>query len=355
MLLPVGRLAVLRAFPGEKYLPALSFVTVPALIGPLIGPTLGGWLVQTLSWHWIFLINIPIGIIGIIATYKAMPQDELMLSRKFDMIGFIQITVFMVSLSLGLDGLSELQFSQGIIFILFIIGLASLASYVFHAQRSSSPLLTLSLFETRTYSIGILGNMFARIGSSCMPFLIPLFLQLVLGFSPMDAGMAMLPLAIAAILAKRIVPRVVAKYGYRQFLVTNTILVGIAIASFALITSEEYPALRILQFFLFGIVNSMQFTAMNTLTMKDLDKRKSGDGNSMFSMVQMLAMSFSVAAAGSLLSTFMKFYDKVQAFHMTFIFMGGVTCVSSWIFWQLASQEVVAEESVEELAVKEVE
>lgn len=353
MLLPVGRLAVLRAFPGEKYLPALSFVTMPALIGPLIGPTLGGWLVQTLSWHWIFLINIPIGIIGVIATYKAMPQDEFILSRKFDMIGFLQITTFMVTLSLALDGLSDLHFSQGIIFILFIIGLASLASYVFHAQKTTTPLLTLSLFETRTYSIGILGNMFARMGSSCMPFLIPLFLQLVLGFSPLDAGLAMLPLAIAAIMAKRLVPSVVAKYGYRKFLVVNTVLVGIGIASFALISTEEYPALRVLQFFLFGIVNSMQFTAMNTLTMKDLDKRKSGDGNSMFSMVQMLSMSFSVAAAGSLLSTFMKYYDKIHSFHMTFIFMGGVTCVSSWIFWQLSQSEVITEEKIEELTVNE--
>lgn len=353
MLLPVGRLAVLRAFPGEKYLPALSFVTMPALIGPLIGPTLGGWIVEAFSWHWIFLINIPIGIIGCIATYKAMPQDDFILSRKFDLLGFFQITTFMVCLSLALDGLSELHFSQGIIFILFIFGLAGIVSYAFHAQKVPSPLISLSLFSTRTFSIGILGNMFSRVGSTCMPFLIPLFLQLCLGYSPLDAGLAMLPLAIAAILAKRMVAPIVARYGYRKFLVVNTILVGICIASFALITPEESKLVRILQFFIFGTVNSMQFTAMNTLTMKDLEKNKSGDGNSLFSMVQMLSMSFSVAAAGSLLSTFFNYYGKLDAFHMTFVFMGGVTCISTWIFWQLAKEETASVEKLDELASEE--
>jgi EmrB/QacA subfamily drug resistance transporter len=341
MLLPVGRLAVLRAFPGDKYLPALSFVTMPALIGPLIGPTLGGWMVEVLTWHWIFLINIPIGIIGCFATYKAMAPDDFIIQRKFDTFGFFQITAFMVCISFALDGLSEMNLSRGLILFLFIFGLSALAAYVIRALKHKDPLLSLALFETRTYSIGILGNFFARIGSTCMPFLLPLFLQLTLGYSPVEAGLTMLPLAAAAILAKRFVSPLVTNFGYRKFLITNTILVGFSIASFALMSSVENHFIRLFQFFIFGIFNSMQFTAMNTLTMKDLERKLSSHGNTMFSMVQMVSMSFSVAAAGSLLATFLENHERLRAFHMTFFCMGAVTCTSAWIFAQLSKRESV--------------
>lgn len=344
MLLPVGRLAVLRAFPGDKYLPALSFVTMPALIGPLIGPTLGGWIVEHWSWHWIFLINIPIGIIGCFATYKAMPQDDFILKRKFDIIGFLQLSIFMVCVSVAFDSISEGHMSNGLILFLFVFGFASLVAYVLKAVKAANPLLSLELFQTRTYSIGILGNLFARIGTSCMPFLLPLFLQTSLGYSPMDAGLAMLPLALAAILAKKIVLPLVLRFGYRKFLMSNTIIVGILIASFYFTGEVRNEYLRVLQLFVFGAFNSMQFTAMNTLTMKDLEKRLSSHGNTMFSMVQMLSMSFSVAAASSLLSTFLRDHEMLRAFHMTFFCMGALTCTSAWIFSQLSFKENVEKE-----------
>lgn len=337
MLMPVGRLAILRNFPGSKYLSALSFVAVPALIGPLIGPTLGGWLVQFASWHWIFLINLPIGLILAFVTYKTMPADEIVEStRTFDMVGFFQISAFMISMSFALDGLSGMGFSYALVLILFIFALAALAAYVLHAQKTKSPLISPALFQERTYSIGILGNMFARIGSSGMPFLIPLFFQLSLGHSPFEAGLSMIPLAMAAIIAKRFVSSQVERYGYRKFLIINTLIVGASIASFAMISPGEPKWYQIIHLLLFGIFNSMQFTAMNTLTLKDLDRKKASDGNALFSMVQMLAMSFSVAAAGSLLTAFMNYYDKLAAFHGAFITMGIMTCTSSWIFWQLS-------------------
>lgn len=339
MLMPVGRLAILRNFPGSKYLSALSFVAIPALIGPLIGPTLGGWMVEFASWHWIFLINLPIGLALAFTTHKAMPLDEGEATRTFDWVGFIQISAFMISMSFALDGLSGMGFSYGLVLILFIFGLAALVAYVLHAQKSKSPLISPALFKERTYSIGILGNMFARIGSSGMPFLIPLFFQLCLGYSPFEAGLSMIPLAIAAIIAKRHVATQVNRYGYRKFLIINTLIVGACIASFAMISPGEPRWYQIVHLLMFGIFNSMQFTAMNTLTLKDLDRKKASDGNALFSMVQMLAMSFSVAAAGSLLATFMNHYDKVDAFHGAFLSMGAMTCTSAWIFWQLAKED----------------
>lgn len=342
MLLPVGRLAVLRAFPGEKFLDALSFVTMPALIGPVLGPSLGGWLVEYASWHWIFLINLPIGLIGCIATWIAMPESESSRDRRFDFWGFLQVSVFMVAILFALDGLSELQLSHGTVMLLLFLGLACLAGYILRAGRVESPLFSLTLFKVRTFTVGILGNLFARIGTSGMPFLIPLLLQLSLGYSPFQAGLTMLPIAIASILAKRLVSPAVRRVGYRRFLIVNTFLCGFFIASFAIVTAEQNSWLRIVQLFLFGIFNSMQFTAMNTLTLKDLDKARSSGGNALFSMVQMLALSFAVAVASALLTAFMERYDvhlhpehTLRAFHTTFLCMGGITCTSAWIFWQI--------------------
>ncbi len=335
MLLPVGRLAVLRAFPGERYLPALSFVTMPALIGPLIGPTLGGLIAEKLSWHWIFLVNIPIGILGCFATYKAMPADDYIRRRSFDYIGFLQMALFMVCVSLALEGVTFNQISSTVGYFLFIFGIAALAAYVIRSLKNPNPLISLKLFETRSFSIGILGNIFSRLGSTSITFLLPLFMQLCLGLSPLNSGLAMLPIAIAAITAKRIVAPLVSLFGYKKFLIINTFLVGTTIASFTLLNTSESNYLRFSLFFLFGIFNSMQFTAMNTLTMKDLGREVSSHGNTLFSIVQMMAMSFSVGIAGSLIHTLMEERSKIEAFHLTFICMGALTWTSTWIFFQI--------------------
>lgn len=338
MLLPIGRLTILRAFPGPKFLPALSFVTVPGLIGPLIGPTLGGYLVEAISWHWIFLINLPIGIVGVIATAIAMPDIKAPRVAPFDATGFIQLSLAMLCLSLALEGLSELGFSTGIVVLLMFAAFAALASYFLHASRAADPLFPLRLFRQQSFKTGIIGNLFARIGSSGMPFLIPLLLQLTLGYSAFQAGLTMLPVAISSIVAKQLVSPVIQRTGYRVFLTANTFLVGLSIASFALFSPSHPFWIQVIQLVFFGLVNSMQFTAMNTVTLKDVDPVYASSGNSLFSMVQMLAMSLAVATAGALLNTFMaqfKTYGALSAFHATFLCMGAITCTSAYIFWQI--------------------
>ncbi|HTJ93809.1 MAG TPA: DHA2 family efflux MFS transporter permease subunit, partial [Pararobbsia sp.] len=197
MLLPVGRLAVLRTFPQDRYLQALSFVAIPGMIGPLIGPTLGGWLTETFSWHWIFLINVPVGVVGGIATIAYMPNSKVTGMGRFDLGGYALLALFMLAISFSLDGLAELGFEHATVLMLLIGALAALTAYGLHATRHPEPLFSLSLFKIHTFSVGLLGNLFARIGNGGMPFLIPLVLQVCLGYSPIEAGLMMLPITFA--------------------------------------------------------------------------------------------------------------------------------------------------------------
>ncbi|KAB2893269.1 MAG: DHA2 family efflux MFS transporter permease subunit, partial [Burkholderiaceae bacterium] len=304
LLLPVGRLAVLRSFPREKFLQAMSFVAIPGLIGPLIGPTLGGWLVEVASWHWIFLINVPVGLVGCFATLRYMPGVQGAAVARFDLAGYLMLAFGMVALSLALDGLSGLGLRQASVLVLMIFGLASLVAYWLHAARRPDPLFSPHLFSVATLRIGLLGNLFARLGSACMPFLIPLLLQVSMGYSPLHAGLMMLPVAIAGMSVKRVTTPLITRLGYRRVLVGNTMAVGLAMASFGLVSPEQPLWLRIAQLAAFGAVNSLQFTAMNTVTLKDLDHGMASSGNSLLSMVQMVAMGMGVAAAGAVLAAF---------------------------------------------------
>jgi EmrB/QacA subfamily drug resistance transporter len=354
MLMPVGRLAVLRAFPQERFLRAMSFVTIPGLIGPLIGPTLGGWLVELASWHWIFLINIPVGVIGCIAVWLYMPDSREQVGR-FDLAGYALLAFGMVAISLALDGLAGLGVQTATVRVLLVFGLASVAAYWLHAMRRPQPLFPTDLFRVRSFGIGLLGNLFARLGAGSMPFLLPLLLQVGLGHSPLDAGLMMIPVAAAAIGCKALATHLIDRFGYRRMLIGNTLVVGLTMASFALITPEQPLWLRILQFAFFGGVNSMQFTAMNTVTLKDLAGAQASGGNSLLSMVMMLAMSFGVASAGALLANFEDRFghdtaaQALTAFQATFVCVGLITLASAWIFWQLAPGERPPRRKVEEI------
>ncbi|RZT39432.1 multidrug transporter subunit MdtD [Cupriavidus agavae] len=356
MLLPVGRLSVLRTFPREQYLQALSFVAIPGMVGPLIGPTLGGWITQTFSWHWIFLINVPVGIAGALATIRYMPNARLPGIGRFDLAGYAFLAIAMVALSFSLDGLAGLGFQHATVLLLLIGSMAALTAYVFHARRSAAPLFTLQLFGIHSFSVGLLGNLFARIGNGAMPFLIPLTLQVSLGYSPLDAGMMMVPVTVAGMASKRVATRLIERYGYRRVLVTNTFVVGLVMASFALISPKVPLAITLVQLAFFGAVNSIQFTAMNTVALKDLGGVTASSGNSLLTMVQMLSMSLAVTSAGALLATFQAgigshHFETLPAFHATFICVGLITSASAWIFMQLDPEvvDVVKPEREEEV------
>jgi EmrB/QacA subfamily drug resistance transporter len=344
LLLPVGRLAILRGFPRGELLQALAFVAVPGLVGPLVGPTLGGWLVEVATWHWIFLINLPVGLLGVIAASRYMPNLRAEPGR-FDARGFVLFSFGLVLVSLALQGLGERALSAATSLVMLVAGLAAMVGYWLHAARSERPLFSLALFRIPTFTIGLAGNLFARLGSGAMPFLMPLFLQVGLGHSPATAGMSMIPTAVGAMLCKTFAAPLIERVGYRRVLVVNTLVLGALIASFGLV-GPVLPHVALLAMLgLFGIVNSLQFTAMNTLTLGDLDAATASSGNSLLSVVMQLSMSLGVAAGAALLAAFSGVSavagspDVLRAFHVTFVCVGLLSALAALIFVQLGRGE----------------
>ncbi|MEX8194520.1 multidrug transporter subunit MdtD [Comamonas guangdongensis] len=346
MMLPVGRLAVLRTYPRDDFIRAMSFIAIPGQVGPLLGPTLGGWMVEYLSWHWIFWINVPVGLIGLWATWRWFPRGALVAVRKFDTAGYAMLAFGMVAISVALDGLSGVGLGMALVAVLMVFGLASLASYWMHALRIEEPLFAPELFKVRSLRVGLLGNLFARFGSGAAPFLIPLLLQIGLGLSPVSAGLMMLATVTGSMLVKRIAVRTVQRFGYKRVLQVNSVMLALMLASFGLVVPGMPTWLLLLQLFIFGGFNSMQFSAMNSVTLKDMEGENASSGNSLLSMVQMLAMSMGVALAGALLTGFSDMWhlqagDRMLAIRATFVTVALMTLAATLVFSQLDSDESV--------------
>ncbi len=345
LLLPVGRLTILRAYPRGELLKVLAFVTIPGLLGPLVGPPLGGWLVEVATWHWVFLINLPVGALGIAAALRIMPNLRGAADQPFDWPGFLLFSLGLVLVSLGLQGLGEHALSVALSMLMVMGGLAAMAGYWVHAARTEAALFSLRLFQIPTFAVGILGNLFSRLGSGAMPFLTPLFLQIALGYAPTRAGLSMVPVVLGAMMIKFLAVPTIERYGYQRVLTVNTLLLGCMIASFGLVSRSTPAWLILLQLAFFGVVNSMQFTAMNTLTLGDLDDTRASAGNSLLSVVMQLSMSLGVAAAGALLAAFggtpptSSVEGLMHMFHATYVCVGLLSVLAACIFFQLGHRE----------------
>ncbi|GGH61137.1 MFS transporter [Comamonas phosphati] len=346
MMLPVGRLAVLRSYPRDDFIRAMSFIAIPGQVGPLLGPALGGWMVEYASWHWIFWINVPVGLIGLWATWRWFPRGVPVAARTFDMAGYAMLAFGMVSISIALDGLSGMGLGLALVVVLMVFGLASLASYWMHALRIEEPLFAPGLFKVRSLRVGLLGNLFARFGSGAAPYLIPLLLQVGLKMPPMNAGLMMLATVVGSMLVKRIAVRTVQRFGYKRVLQVNSVLLALMLGSFGLVSVGTPVWLLLLQLFIFGGFNSMQFSAMNSVTLKDVDGEFASSGNSLLSMVQMLAMSMGVALAGALLTGYTDMWhghdgDRMAAIRATFATVAVMTLAATLVFSQLEKDEPV--------------
>ena len=340
MMMPVARLALLRAYPRSELLPVLNFVTMPGLVGPILGPVLGGVFVTWASCHWIFLINIPIGVAGLMYARKYMPNCTTP-RRSFDMGGFFLVGLSLVLFSSGMELFGEKIVATWIALSVILAGILLFLLYIRHARRHPTPLISLGLFNTRTFSVGIAGNIASRLGTGCVPFLMPLMLQVGFGYPALIAGCMMAPTAMGSILAKSTVTQVLRWFGYRKTLVGVTVFIGLMIAQFSLQSASLPVWMLILPLFVLGMAMSTQFTSMNTITLADLTDENASSGNSVLAVTQQLSISLGVAVSAAVLRFYEGFdsANTVEQFHYTFITMGALTVVSALVFMLLKPKD----------------
>lgn len=337
MMVPVSRLVLIKSFKRSDFLVALNTATIPGLIGPVLGPVLGGYLVDMVSWHWVFLINLPIGLLGMIISFRYMPNIKGV-QMPFDLFGFIFIVITFISATLSVELLNQNQQYQ-LPLLLVIISIVFLFIYRGYANKKPAPLFPLSLFKIRTFKIGIIGNLICRLGISGVPFLIPLLLQVGFGYSAIFAGVMLVPMALASICTRIFIPRILGRLGYRFVLVANTIFAGIMIALMSLLNSSSPLIFMCLLLFCIGGINSIQYTAMNSITLANLEGENTSSGNSLMAVNQQLAISFGTGFGAVLVRLISNSTSTIHAFQYTFIILGVVTILSSMIFAQLKKED----------------
>jgi EmrB/QacA subfamily drug resistance transporter len=345
MMMPVGRLAIVRTFPKSELLRAMNFVIIPALIGPLLGPTVGGLIVHWVSWRVIFFINIPVGLAALYLVHRFMPDYHGHERQPLDVIGLILFSSGTAILSWLLEIFGEHTLDVMTMGLMLALSVALLAAYVWHAAERKYPLLKLSLLNVRTFRISVLGGFITRLGVGGLPFLLPLLYQLGLGLPAWKSGLLMMPTAAAAMGMKLISSKVLRRFGYRQVLIVNTICIGLTIGLFALV-GPGTPIAAIVGIGLCqGFFNSLQFSSMNTLAYADIEGRDSSMASTSSSSFQQLSMSFGLATGSLVTAWFLGDVPQTDramvtsALHHAFVALAVVTMVSSFMFARLRRED----------------
>jgi len=342
MMVPVGRLTMVRTFAKSELIRAMSFVAIPGLIGPMLGPIAGGLIVGYLHWRLIFFVNIPIGLAGLYLVYKHLP-DYREHTDPLDVAGLLLFGSGVGLLSYVLEVFGEHTLTVPEIVGLLVLSLTLLAGYAFHATRTAHPMLRLALFKIRTFRASVNGSFVTRLGIGGIPFLFPLLYQVGLGFTPIQSGLLMMPQAIAAMSLKMVMPRILARLGYRFVLVSNTLLIGVQIILFANIGKTTPVWLIIVEVFFYGFCTSLQYTSMNTLVYADICEQDASSASSIASTMQQMAISFGVASASLVTAFFIP--DRhtsngdqfIHGVHRAFFVLGAMTILSTIVFWELKS------------------
>ena len=341
MMVPVGRLTLVRTFARSELIRAMTFVAVPALIGPMLGPLVGGLIVGYFHWRVIFFVNIPIGLLGLYLVYRHLPDYREEHTNPLDSVGLILFGSGIALLSYVLEVFGEHSLGGLEILGLLALSLLLLAGYGLHAAAAPFPLLRLALFRLRTFRAAVAGGFVTRIGIGGIPFLFPLLYQVGLGFTPIQSGLLMMPQAVAAMSLKFKMPEILARFGYRNVLVSNTVILGLLILLFATIGAGTPVWLIVAQAFIFGFFSSLQYSSMNTLVYADVTEEAASSASTIASTLQQMAISFGVASASLATALFIpdRFRsnapEMIHGIHQAFLVLGGWTILSTFIFRDL--------------------
>lgn len=338
LMIPVGRIAMVRTYPRSQLIRAMNFVIIPGLLGPLMGPLAGGLIVEWLPWRYIFWVNLPMCVAGVLMALRHMPDYRAEEPVPLDGRGFLLFGTGVGLLAYALEVLGEHRLPPWAIGTIIGAGLALIGAYTINARGTAHPLLALDLFRIRTFRISIVGGFITRLGAAGMPFLLPLLYQIGMGFPPWKAGLLMMPAPAAAILMKVLTAPVLKRIGHRNALRWNTLLLGAIIASYSTIEPGTPVARILVQAFLHGFFMSLQFTSVNSLAYADIPDERTSGASTITSTGQQMSMSFGIALASFLtilLLGGLQQHDPqemVWGLHRTFWILGGFMALSSFSF-----------------------
>jgi EmrB/QacA subfamily drug resistance transporter len=301
MMTPVGRLIVVGSAPRDRFVSAMSWFTMPAMIGPLLGPPLAGLVLGVASWPWIFFINIPVGILGMIAVGRFVPRLEQAHPGRFDTSGFFLS-------ALAITGVVFFSETAGVGLVSWPVELAAFLAFVIagavflrHVRRRDKPVLELDLLKVTTFRASTVGGSLVRLGLGATPLLLPLLLQIGLGWSPVKAGLVTISQSFGALLFKPVAPRVIRKLGYKNVLVFSAAATGVTVAIPAAFNAATPIAAMIVLLGLSGFIRSMHFTSSNALAYADIAKDKVSQASTLSTVVQQISMSLGVSFGGLML------------------------------------------------------
>jgi MFS family permease len=335
MMTPVGRLLLVRGTPRDQLVSAMAWLTVPALIGPITGPPLGGFLTTYLSWHWIFWINVPIGLVGLVLVTRYLPAGNPQVPRPVDPLGFVLAAVAFSGLVFGMSVVSLPALPVGWGWATIALGVASGCLYLWHARRVTFPLLDPAMLRYPLFRAGIVGGSIFRIGIGAIPFLLPLMLQLGFGLTPFHSGLVTFVAAVGALSAKFLAQGVFRTFGFRNVLGMGALLSAGFVAVNALFTPAT-PIVLIMVFLLFGgVLRSLCFTGVNALVFADVEAADASQATAINSVAQQISLATGVALAGGILDIAGRFHGQgilLGDFHVAFLVVAAVSALSTLAF-----------------------
>jgi EmrB/QacA subfamily drug resistance transporter len=339
MMTPVGRLVLLRSIDKSALVNAMAWVTVPALVGPVIGPPLGGFITTYLSWHWIFLINIPIGLLGILMALKFIDPIRSENPERFDLVGLLLAGIGVAGLAFGLSvaglGLLPWQAVVGLI----AIGAIAMGIYLRHAKTTASPVLDFSLMHLPTLRASLIGGFMFRLGIGALPFLLPLLMQVGFGLSPFKSGLVTFASAVGAMGMKTLAARIIRTFGFRPVMVINALVSSVFLAACALFTTSTPLLLIMIILIVGGFFRSLQFTAINTIAYSQVETDEMSRATTLVSVGQQLSLSAGVAVGAFAVEATMssRHASGLEAgdFWPAFVVVSIISALSAYVFWRL--------------------
>ena len=294
LMVPVGRLAVLRTTPKHQLIKAIATLTWPALVAPIIGPPLGGFITRYASWHWIFFINVPLGLAAIILALRIIPDIRETERRSFDLSGFITTSVAMVSLVTAMERLGDRQPQIWPTLALAALGFGCLLYSIRHFRRAAAPMVRLDALQVPTFRVTMYGGSLFRASISAVPFLLPLLFQVGFGMDPFHSGLLVLAVFVGNLTIKPATTPLIRWLGFRRLLLINGALNVCSLLACALLTPQTPVWAIMLILYLGGVFRSIQFTGVSTLAFADVPAAQMSDANTLFSTASQLAVGLGI-------------------------------------------------------------